>query len=188
LVLSSRESVFFFPDNTVLNNFAIIGQMKMLAKLIGDRGHWCATVAQECRKGAGYPGLEEMATADGIFGEPLYPVGADRINIGILREKMAEPGDDATKHLGEAETIVIIQSQGFHRSFFVTDDVGAQREAKLAGIATVTTWQILRLLVRGGRLSLGDFYIASETLIKKRRGSPPGWADRQAVERWLNAG
>jgi predicted nucleic acid-binding protein len=183
--LSSPDNVFFFPDNTVLNNFAIVRRMELLAELIGERGRWCATVAQECRKGAGYPGLEEMAAADGIFGDPIYPVGADRINIGLLRERMAEPGDNPTKHLGEAETIIIIQSQGFHGSFFVTDDVGAQREAKRANIPTVTTWQILRLLVRGRRLSTDEFLADAETLVKKFRGSPPGWPDRQAVERWL---
>ena len=159
--------------------------MKMLAELIGERGRWCATVAQECLNGSHYAGLEEMASAGTIFGDPLYPIGADRINIGLLRERMADPGDGPTKHLGEAETIVIIQSQGFHQSFFVTDDRGAQREAKSAGVQTVTTWQILRLLVRSGRLGLDDFYVDAGTLVVKHRGNPPGWPNKQAVQRWL---
>jgi predicted nucleic acid-binding protein len=180
----SRDS-FFFPDNTVLNNFAIIHRMNLLADLIGDRGRWCATVKQECIDGARHLGLEEMAEATSIFGDPLYPRGADHINIRTLREKMAKPGEGPKQHLGEAETIVIMMGRGFTTSFFVTDDVGATREAKLEGIRVVSTWDILRLLVRGRRIAVEDFHGYADVLADAQRGRPPGWPSHRHVEEWL---
>ena len=172
----------------MLNNFAIIKRMDMLGLLIGQRGRWSATVAKECRDGASSPGLENMAAADAIFGDLLYPLGAERVDIAVLRDKMAEQGDAPNKHLGEAETLVIMQRQEFQSSFFVTDDLGARREAKRVGITSFTTWDILRLLVRGRRLDLADFHVDAEMLIKMNRGRPPGWPNRATIEQWLISG
>ena len=60
------------PDNTVLVNFAYINRMDLLARLASN-GAWCASVAAECDQSAKLPGLESMADAHGIFGEPLRP-------------------------------------------------------------------------------------------------------------------
>lgn len=87
------RSFLFFPDNTVLNNFAIIHLMDELGELIGGRGCWCATVAEECAKGATKPGLEDMAKAPAIFGDALYPVGAEYTDMQTIRERMLKPGD-----------------------------------------------------------------------------------------------
>lgn len=176
----------FFPDNTVLNNFAIIHLMDELGALIAGRGCWCATVAGECAKGANKPGLEDMAKAPGIFGDALYPVGAEYTDAQTIRERMLKPGDKETDHLGEAETIAIVSRRQL-KGFFVTDDRDAAREAKGESIRVVTTWEILRLMVRGGRVTVTEFHAHAETLAKARRGCPPGWPNRAAVELWLNA-
>lgn len=178
------QSSLFFPDNTVLNNFAIIHLMDELGLLIGGRGCWCATVAGECAKGAAKPGLEEMAKAPGIFGDALYPAGAEFSDTQIIRERMLKPGDADAAHLGEAETIAIITRRQL-TGFFVTDDRDAGREAKAEGIKVVTTWDILRLMVRGGKIAVGDFHAHADTLAKAKRGGPPGWPNKTAVEYWL---
>lgn len=180
------QSSLFFPDNTVLNNFAIIHLMDELGALIGDRGCWCATVAGECAKGAAKPGLEYMAKAPGIFGDALYPVGAEYTDTQTIRERMLKPGDKDTDHLGEAETIAIVTRRRL-RGFFVTDDRDAAREAKAEGIRVVTTWDILRLMVRSDRIAVSDFHAHAETLAKAKRGCPPGWPNKAAVETWLDA-
>lgn len=119
--------------------------MDELGELIGDRGCWCATVADECRKGARKPGLEDMAKAPAVFGDALYPAGAELTDTKVIRERMLKPGDLATAHLGEAETIAIITRRQL-RGFFVTDDRDASREAAAEGIKVVSTWDILRLM------------------------------------------
>lgn len=176
----------FFPDNTVLNNFAIIHLMDELGDLIDDRGRWCATVAGECAKGATKPGLEDMAKASAIFGDALYPAGAEYTDTQTIRERMLKPGDTDTDHLGEAETIAIMSRRQM-QGFFVTDDRDAAREAKAEGIRVVSTWDILRLFVRVGRMTLNNFHVHAATLVNASRGFPPGWPNKTAVEVWLNA-
>lgn len=148
--------------------------------MVRDRG---GRMPQGCARA--WPGLEQTAQSDDIFGDPLYPVGAERIDIALLREGLAEPGDARTKHLGEAETIVIMLRHGYRNSFFVTDDRGARREAGNHGIVCVTTWNILRLLVRGRRLTVSEFHGYANTLVAANRGQPPAWPDRAKIEAWL---
>jgi hypothetical protein len=57
-------TALFFPDNTVLINFAMINRMDLLERLANGNGAWCATVAAECRKSADFPGLAAMSDAD----------------------------------------------------------------------------------------------------------------------------
>jgi hypothetical protein len=183
--LPDRPSLFF-PDNTVLNNFAIIHLMDELGDLIGDRGCWCATVAEECAKGARRPGLEDMAKADSIFGDPLYPDRAELTDTQVIRDRMLKPGDRDTDHLGEAETIAIITRRQL-KGFFVTDDRDAAREARAEGIKVVSTWDILRLMTRGERITVAQFHAHAEALTREKRGYPPGWPNKAAVAEWLRA-
>lgn len=76
--------------------------MDELGVLIAGRGRWCATVAGECAKGAMKPGLEDMAKAPTIFGDAMYPEGAEYTDAQTIRERMLKPGDKDTDHLGEA--------------------------------------------------------------------------------------
>lgn len=160
--------------------------MDELGRLINGRGSWCATVAQECAKGATKPGLEEMAKATIIFGEPLYPVGVEFTDTQTIQDQMRRPGDQPTEHLGEAETIAIINRRRL-KGFFVTDDRDAARLAKSEGIPVVTTWDILRLMTRVRRITVEQFYVHAQTLTGANRGYPPGWPDKTAVQRWLDA-
>lgn len=158
--------------------------MDELGKLIGDRGCWCATVAGECAKGARKPGLEDMAKAPSIFGDALYPAEAEFTDTQVIRERMLKPGDRDADHLGEAETIAIITRRQL-KGFFVTDDRDAAREARAEGIKVVSTWDILRLMTRSERVTATQFHAHAETLVRAKRGHPPGWPDKDAVELWL---
>lgn len=178
------EPTLFFTDNTVLNNFAIIHLYDELAEVVGDRGRWCATVAGECAKGAMVAGLEDMDRAPGIFGDPLYPQGAEYQDTQIIRERMLKPGDSERDHLGEAETIAIMTRRQYV-GFFVTDDRDARREAEAEGLRVVSTWEILRLMVRTNRITVEAFHAHAITLVNANRGYPPGWPKRAAMEQWL---
>src|SRR5260370_19925078 len=112
-------TALFFPDNTVLINFAMINRMDLLERLANGNGAWCATVAAECRKSADFPGLAAMSDADRIFGAPLYPDQAEHQDLRPLRDELASPGAPAHAPLGEAETLAIIIRRSL-RAFFVT--------------------------------------------------------------------
>ncbi|WP_307297340.1 hypothetical protein [Microbacterium natoriense] len=167
-----------------MSNFALIDQMALLETLVNGNGAWCATVASECSTGATKPGLEKMAIARSIFGEPIYATPAEHVDIIVLQDQMRQPGDRDTAHLGESETIAIIISRQL-RAAFVTDDRDAQRQAALRGIPVYSTWHILKLGVATGHLTSEDFLAAYQTLVDADRGHPPCGRGESSVAAWI---
>lgn len=175
----------FLPDNTVLVNFALIHRMDLLGELIKTQGCWCISVARECRNSAAVdPKYADMAQASAIFGTPLVPDQAEHVEIRTLRETMASPGEPATKHLGEAETVAIMSRRHID-GFFLTDDRDAQALATHHGIPVVTTWDLLRLAHRINKLSQPVLAGYLRALRAERRGQPPGVTDQRSFLAWL---
>ena len=100
-----------FPDTTVLVNFALLRRMDLLKQLMAASGRWCQSIASECDASARIPGLEALDEARGIFGEPWAPTPGEHVMIMIFREGLASAGDPPTRHLGEAETIVLLRDR-----------------------------------------------------------------------------
>lgn len=175
---------FFFPDNTVLVNFAHINRMDLLERLLNGKGKWCATVAQECDRSSVEPGLETMREARDIFGEPLYPEDAEHLDTYMLRQRITQPDDHPQKSLGEAETLAIM-SRRFMTGFFLTDDKEAIRLAREHHIAVVTTWDLLRLAVRTKIVDADTLWGYVQTLRAQKRGTPPRVRDRLSFDLWI---
>lgn len=86
---------------------------------------------------------------------------------------MASPGDLTTKHLGEAGTIAIIRRRSID-GFFLTDDRDAKALAVRHGIRVVTTWDLLLLAHRTGKVTKPVLSGYLRTLKSNNRGAPPG--------------
>ncbi|MFD4323333.1 hypothetical protein ACFWQC_01775 [Nocardioides sp. NPDC058538] len=138
---------FFFPDNTALINFHILRRWDILKHLVTGKAAWVGSVASECSQSQNHGHMGMYDQAHSIFGEPIQPDGAEYVDICILRDQMAGPGDGLTQHLGEAETITVVSSR-FHGSRFITDDAGAHRFATAAGITCYGTRDLLTVAVR----------------------------------------
>lgn len=179
-------SRLFFSDNTVLVNFAHIDRVELLEKLLNGKGRWCATVAHECALSSSVAGLEALAAVADIFGEPERPNAAELVDTRVLRERMSSPGDHRFAHLGEAETVAVM-SRRFSTSYFVTDDGGATVIAIAEGLHVLTTWDLLRALVRAGLIARDQLWADLEVLRKAGRGRPPGVYGRPSFIAWLNA-
>lgn len=172
----------FLPDNTVLINFAIIRRMDLLAELLKGQGAWCVSIARECAKSQAYhPDLDQ---AGAMFGSPLVPTAAERIDTNILREAMASPGEPATQHLGEAETIAIITARRLD-CLFLTDDGGAAVLARRHGIAAVSTWDLLRLAHRTNKVTRPVLTGYLRTLKDANRGQPRNITSLDDLTPWL---
>lgn len=153
----------FFPDTTVLINFEIISRWDVLSNLVKGRAQWVASVEDECRKWVSdYPNIRTSAAE--IFGTAIRPEPAELINIRITRDEMANPADDHRfKHLGEAETIVIVKAR-FHGSRFITDDNGAYAAAKAQGIKCFGTGDLLLAAEKIGLITSEQRAVDLETL------------------------
>lgn len=180
-------TTLLFPDNTVLVNFALINRVDVLQHLMSGHCAWCATVASECARSAAEPGLEGMSEFATTLGPPLYPqTQAEHLQVRLLREDLASPGDPQTRHLGEAETLAIILSRNLS-AVFVTDDRSARRLAATHGIRCYTTWDMLKLAGRIKLLDADTLWGYVRTLRGLRRGSPPEVTDRLSFDAWLGA-
>lgn len=149
----------WFPDNTVLCNFAAVDRLPLLEKVLDGRGRWTQAVAYEAsRSSAHHPGLRSIS-ADGWLGEPIEIDCAaelaevDRIRRAVFAGSASEP----TRHLGEAETCVLITMRSeFRDSVWITDDRSAATYTRRRGINTKETFDLMNEAVVDGLVTSED--------------------------------
>ena len=143
-----------FYDTSVLINFHRAALLPNLTKLLGGDVAWVATVQMECarkERELALPGLKEAA--EGLLGEPLRPEQGEHLPIRQLRSMMAEPGDHEEAHLGEAETLTLIEKRRLN-AIIAADDRSVARFA--GSTATVNTWGLLRFCFSRGCVTLDE--------------------------------
>lgn len=142
-----------FPDNTVLCNYACIERIDLLESLLNGNGRWTQAVAFEARKSRKvWPDLGNLFDRN-ILGEAIEVHDASRVR----QIRVARLGGDERKpleHLGEAETVYLVQnSKQYEGSIWVTDDSDAYEFGKQQGIITWDTVTTLQLIVANGDIS-----------------------------------
>jgi predicted nucleic acid-binding protein len=164
---------YFFPDNTVLINFAIIEQMPLLRGLLLEKGTWVAAVAAECEQSA-RTGLYPLAlgTAGAIMTETLVPTRTEMADARTIRNDIASANEPFPKSYGEAQTLAIITRRNLS-AIVITDDGGVGRYVKenSLDIRVISTTDLLALAVRSNRISrlVGEAHIAKLVVAKRRR-------------------
>ncbi|MFB7217773.1 hypothetical protein [Streptomyces sp. NPDC056227] len=168
----------WFPDNTVLCNFAAVDRLSLLEKVLDGRGRWTQAVAAEAQQSTRYWPRLRQVSEDGWLGDPIEiddpaeTVLVDRIRRVVFGGSPSRP----LQHLGEAETLVIIE----HRreladSVWITDDGEAGRYARRKGICVKNTVDLMREAVAGELIVADDGYrllIAMEAADRHLRGVP----------------
>lgn len=143
----------WFPDNTVLCNFAAVDRLNLLEKVLDGRGRWTQAVAAEAERSTHYwPKLREVTTG-GWLGQPVEidnpaeTALVDRIRRVVFAGSPSRP----LQHLGEAETLVLIEYRTeFDGSVWITDDGEAGHYARRKGIRVKDTVDIMREAVVDG--------------------------------------
>lgn len=177
-----------FPDNTVLINFALCDEMRLLQTLVGDRGAWTASVAAECNHQAKELDLPAMGVAHEIFGKPLYPeTPVEHLEIRRHQEYFRDPGDGPKKHLGESETLAVIGCRKMD-AIFVTDDSKVSMRVAMdnIGVCCVTTWDLVRLAVRCGEANVDKSCEMRRVLLAHQRVHVEHVRDLTAFLCWLS--
>lgn len=149
----------WFPDNTVLCNFAAVDRLSLLEKVLDGRGRWTQAVAAEVEQSTRYWPKLSQVTDGGWLGDPIEIddpaeiVLVDRLRRVVFAGSPARP----LQHLGEAETLVVIEHrEGFASSVWITDDGEAGHYARRRGIRVMDTAGIMREAVAGGLVMAGD--------------------------------
>ncbi|SNT46921.1 hypothetical protein SAMN05216276_104717 [Streptosporangium subroseum] len=137
---------YWFPDNTVLCNFASVYQLPLLREILCERGRWTEAIAYEASRSAHvYPDLKTIAP-DGWLGKPIEIDDArevEQINR-VRRAVFGGTDQEPLKHLGEAQTCHVIRNwKDYDGSFWITDDRDAQEYARSVGITTRDTAELI---------------------------------------------
>ncbi|MGW5973561.1 hypothetical protein [Streptomyces sp. NPDC055186] len=143
----------WFPDNTVLCNFAAVDRLALLEKVLDGRGRWTQAVAAEAeRSSRHWPRLSEV-TGGGWLGAPIEIDDPAEIALVDRTRRVVFAGAPSRplQHLGEAETLVLIEHRGeFAHSVWITDDGEAGHYARRKGIPVKDTVGVMREAVVDG--------------------------------------
>jgi hypothetical protein len=143
--------------------------MDLLRLVAAGHSTWCYTVSEECAKSSQKSGLEQLAEARDIFGEPLkLETRVEHMDTQVFRARLQKPGDGPAANLGEAESLSIIMNRQLD-AIFITDDNGALGFAVENGIPYTTTWDLLKMFVRGKKVDRGTAWHYVLTLDGHRR-------------------
>jgi predicted nucleic acid-binding protein len=147
--------VFF--DTNVLWNFAVVGRLDILEKLYAGRCHWTVSVYDEAWESKRH----EAALADlfeqGWLPEPTeVPVG-EYPEVFKLRRAIGSVLAKTLEHMGEAETLHVIQTQ-HPGAQFLSDDRPATHMARQRKIAAGDTVHVMRQAFVVGITGCPDSY------------------------------
>lgn len=146
---------FFFPDNTVLCNFAAVERLDLLKSVLNGRGRWTEAVAYEAHQSARVDGLGSL-TALGWLDEPVELSDESDVRA-IERIRRAVFGGTERRplqHLGEAQTCYVISNwTEFAGSWWISDDQEALRYARFQQITTRETIDLMSIAVVNGDIS-----------------------------------
>jgi predicted nucleic acid-binding protein len=163
----------FFPDNTVLCNFAAVDRVDLLRSVVGERGRWTEAVAYEASRSAAHLRALASLAVDGWLGEPVE-VTSDADIQAIERIRRAAFGgtdDRPLQHLGEAQTCYVIKHWAeFSGSWWITDDREALRYAKFQGITTRETIDLMSMAVVNGDIGERDAFSLMILMAERDRG------------------
>jgi len=151
--------MFFFPDTTVLCNFAAVQRLELLREYVGVSGRWVQAVEAEVRNSAGTHPVLKSIWVDGWLGKPIRLNGKGEVER-VQRFRRLQMFGDAGKplqHLGESETFVAAKDRDdLAGSIVLTDDHDAHRVLARYGVSTRDTLDVLQALVAVGSVTPGD--------------------------------
>ncbi|HEY2299783.1 MAG TPA: hypothetical protein VGH43_18780 [Jatrophihabitans sp.] len=162
----------WFPDNTVLCNFAAVDRLPLLSAVLDGRGRWVEAVAAEAEASAAYyPELRKVA-ADGWMGEPIQIAELRDIELVESQRRAALGGrsDEPKKHLGEAQTcFVITEWAEFAGSWWITDDQDALDYAHFKGITSRETADLIGEAIACAFVTRADGYAILQRMVAAGR-------------------
>ena len=165
-------TVFLFPDNTVLCNFAAVDRLDLLKSVLDGRGRWTEAVAFEASRSAStLPRMQSLAT-DGWLGEAIEIIDESQIQQvhRIRRAVFGGTDDKPLKHLGEAETCWVIEYwPEFAGSWWISDDKEALRYARFRGITARETIDLITMAVLNGDLLTRDAFDLMQAMSQQGR-------------------
>jgi hypothetical protein len=128
--------------------------------------------------------LQVLSTVGQLFSPIVIPNTDELAHSQVLRRLLASPGDPRHRHLGEAESLAIIEKRHAKQSVLVTDDDDATRLAKNRGIKPATTLGLLKVAYKEQILTDQQLSDALTILWAEGRKAPRPLGGLTAVRAW----
>lgn len=162
---------YWFPDNSVLCNFAAVERMDLLKAELVDRGRWTAAVAYEAERSAAHLTDLRQVVDDAWLGEAVETTAVEA--EAVERVRVAEFGGTPSRplqHLGEAETCHVLRTRAeYAESVWMTDDVAAFDFGKRTGLTTWSTRTLVEYMISNGDLTARNAYDLLESMVDAGR-------------------
>lgn len=156
---SESNSPFVLFDANTLQNFAVVDRLDLLQVCYGDRAGWAEAVQFEIRMGVQSETCLRRVLSQSWLGEPIPVEGVEAIlAVELVRRGVGGiVASRPTQHLGEAQTIVLLETT-YQESIFITDDRPAAHFARRRGIRTLDSAQVLNECFRMGEVGCPETY------------------------------
>lgn len=163
---------YWFPDTTVLRNFACLRRLDLLTLVLNGRGRCCEAMHHEIDDASHVSGFDSLRDYidESILGTPVViDDPADILVVqGIRVDEMGGSRRDPRSSLGEAETLFVLRHRDdFKQSHWVTDDVAAYDYGRRNGLITLATVDVMAIAVSRGAIT-GDEGFRLLTLMGSR--------------------
>lgn len=149
-------SMFLFPDNTVLVNFASVERLDLLEAVLDGNGRWCEAVASEAKTSAGWSPSLASIPEQGWLGDPIEisdPIDVAQVDA-LRRNVFGGSIKIARQHLGEAQTCHVIDRwEDLKGSKWISDDRDSLEYARSKFIAVLETRDIVSQAVQLGKMT-----------------------------------
>lgn len=158
---------YWFPDNSVIVNFAHLDRLEMLRNYLRGNGRVVQAVANEIVDSGGHVPQLAGFELEAWFGKVIRVTrDAERDTVeNIRRFRFGGDRFKPKEHLGESETLYVIQNKPTYRdSVWITEDGDAYRFGKQQGIITKNTFDVLCDLVGSWDLTAADAHACMERL------------------------
>ncbi|WP_136017927.1 hypothetical protein [Arthrobacter silvisoli] len=153
----SGEIRFVFPDTCLLMNFAAVDRLDIVKNTLDGRGEWGETVCDEVARWGQDPNFGPLAQVASFMPPAIIPTYDEMLHAQRIRLGFAQPGDGPRKHLGEAETLALIESQfDATRTIVFTEDKPTAVQCTRRGVATAGTRALLEAAAHKGLLTWAE--------------------------------
>lgn len=151
---------YWFPDNSLLCNFAAVERTDLLkAEFIG-RGRWTAAVAYEAERSAAFLADLQQVIDEAWLGEPVETTEVEAEVVERIRiAAFGGTPDKPLQHLGEAETCHVLRTRAeFSEAVWMTDDRAAYDYGQRSGLTTWSTRTLVEHMITNGDLTAQSGY------------------------------
>ncbi|MGH8527029.1 MAG: hypothetical protein ACREXY_23340 [Gammaproteobacteria bacterium] len=157
MTLAIAGGLVFFDANTLIN-FAVIDRLDILGRRYEGCAAWTDGVQFEVKRGVQSDRRIQRVLDVPWLGSPVEIEGvADLTRVELLRACLSGSSSRPTKHLGEAQTIFLLETS-YESSIFITDDRPAADFARRRGLSVMDSVDVLRECYWKGEVGCPEAY------------------------------